>query len=377
MACGRDDEVDLAAATDALRRLLSAMGRGEVAVGSGDLARLEAALTVLQALVDAGAPQRPATTQQLERPGWAALLTLMVHGPDPEPTLRGTIRSSPDKSAAELDEDGPASPEDAAELRVWRDGHRLRVEDANGNVSLIVGDDTCWHFDGHPDSPVATTGCEITHGPWLLTRRDPSEFIGDDFTRPTGPVGSTTFLGRTAWIVELAPPAHKPYPIQLTVDAQTGIVLQERNDGFGTAVEWIEFVVGDQLDPDLFRWDGAVRSAADVDTERRRRHEDDLDQRRRWFAEHVTAHPLHLDMNTTVFVHEYDDVSGSFQASLGDGHLGALARRPRSDEPWELHWHDVQHRWSTQEWDWAMTFFQDSATTDGVEDFKRQLGATL
>ena len=214
--------------------------------------RLAAAITVLQALLDPGAPERPAT-EQFERPGWAALLTLMVHGPDPEPTLRGTIRSSPDKSAAELDGDGSSSPEDSSWLRVWRDGHRLRVEDSEGNVSLVVGNDTCWHFDGHPDRPVMS-GCGITHGPWLLTRRDPSDFIGDDLTRPTGPVGSTTFLGRTAWTVELAPPAHKPYPIQLTGDAETGIVLQERNDGFGTAVEWVELQVKSSGNPPGLWW---------------------------------------------------------------------------------------------------------------------------
>lgn len=153
MVSGSDNEVDLAGAAEGLRRVLSTIGRGEDAVGSGDVARLEAAITVLQALVDAGEPQRPAT-EQFERPGWAALLTLMVHGPDPEPTLRGTIRSSPDKSPAELDGDGSSSPEDSSQLRVWRDGHRLRVEDTAGNVSLIVGNDTCWHFDGHPDRPV-------------------------------------------------------------------------------------------------------------------------------------------------------------------------------------------------------------------------------
>lgn len=49
--------------------------------------------------------------------------------------------------------------------------------------------------------------------------------------------------------VELAPPEHKAYPIQLVVEAQTGIVLEQRNEGFGTVDVWVEFVVGDVLDP--------------------------------------------------------------------------------------------------------------------------------
>lgn len=324
---------------------------------------------------------------------WVALLTLMVHAPDPEPTLRGAIRSWPGEEeraqaygwtafAGEplpvltgirptVDEQKAAPP-----VRVWRDGQRIRIEEPDGTVNLIVGDTTCWQFDRDHDAPLASPDTALRYagsGTELLTRREPDAFVGDDFTRPTGPVGATTFLGRPAWTVELAPPPHKPHPIQLVVDAETGIVLQERNDGFGTVDEWVEFVVGEDLDPALFTWDGPTRSAHDQRAEQEAEWESDLAERRRWFTDNVTAMPLRVELGLTVLVHDYDETTGAFQASLGDGHIGSLARRPRSDEPWDLQWAETQHRWHTARWDWAMTFYQDQPTPESVQALKRQL----
>jgi hypothetical protein len=322
-------------------------------------------------------------------PSWVTLLTLMVHGPVPEPTLRGAIRSWPEPEVIgyvalgsnplpvfaggrpSVDGQSPPPP-----IRVWRDGHRLRIEEPDGTINLIVSDTTCWQFDQNHDIPLATPHTELRYrgsGTQLLTRRDASEFLDDDFTRPTGPVGATTFLGRLAWTVELAPPPHKPYPLQLVVDAETGIVLQERNDGFGTVEEWVEFVVGDTLDPALFKWDGQSRSEAVERAERDARHLVDLEGRRQWFADHVTGGPLHIELELDVLVHRHDD-AGEFEASLGKHHIGMLARRPRSNQPWDLHWQHVQHRWRTPRWDWAMTFYDDIATADSIEALKQQLG---
>jgi hypothetical protein len=334
------------------------------------------------------------TNSPPEPPSWVALLTLMVHAPDPEPTLRGAIRSWPGEDeraqaygwtafAGEplpvftgirptVDEQKAA----AQPIRVWRDGQRLRIEEPDGTINLIVGDTTCWQFDRDHDAPLASSGTALRYagsGTELLTRREPDAFTGDDFTRPTGPVGATTFLGRPAWTVELAPPPHKPHPLQLVVDAETGIVLQQRNDGFGTVDEWVEFVVGDHLDPALFSWDGPARSAEDQRAEMNAELAADEAQRRRWFTDNVTELPLRVELSFAVLVHEYDDTTGAFQASLGDGHIGMLARRPRSDEPWDLHWAETQHRWQTTRWDWALTFYQDQPTPDGIEALKRQL----
>jgi len=331
-------------------------------------------------------------------PSWVALLTLMVHPPEPEPTVRGAIRSWPgeDESAGYFgwtamagdplpvftglrliaDEQEAAVPP----IRVWRDGERIRVEEPGGAVTLIVGDDTCWQFDREHDRPIASPRTALRYagsGTELLTRREPAAFTGDDFTRPTGPVGATTFLGRTAWTVELAPPRHKPHPIQLVVDSETGLVLQQRNDGFGSVEEWVEFVVGEALDPALFAWTGPTRSAEDQRAEWGAREDADLAARRQWFNDNVTGSQLRVEVDLAPFVHEHDEQTGAFQASLGENHGGILARRPRSSEPWDLGWSETQHRWSTRRWEWALTFYGDQQpTASSVEALKQQLAET-
>lgn len=205
-------------------------------------------------------------------------------------------------------------------------------------------------------------------------RRDSNEFAGDDFTRPTGPAGATTFLGRAAWTIELAPPARKPHPMQLVVDADTGVILQQRNDAYGSVDEWVEFVVGEPLDSHLFRWDGPTRSAQDQRAVRDAEHEADGQRRRRWFADNVTARPLRVELDVPVWwVHEYDDDTGAFQASLGTDPTGLLARRPTSPEPWELGWSEVGYRWSSRGWDWAVTFHSARLTDAGLQALKEQL----
>ncbi len=213
-------------------------------------------------------------------------------------------------------------------------------------------------------------------GTQLLTRREANEFAGDDFTRPTRrPIGSTTFLGRRAWTVELAPPAHKPYPLQLVVDAETGVVLQQRNDDFGAVDEWVEFVAGESFDPNLFRWDGPTRPPQDWEHLRKAEHEADGARRRTWFTGNVAPLPLRVELDLTVWVHEYDD-DGAFQASVGADPIGMLARRPRSTDPWDLGWSDTQHTWSTQRWDWALSIVSDGGLTpSGLDALKRQLGS--
>jgi hypothetical protein len=90
---------------------------------------------------------------------------------------------------------------------------------------------------------------------------------------------------------------------------------------------------------------------------------------RDWFAANVTPVPLRAEFPLAIaFVHEYDDATGAFQAILGEGHIGMLARRPRSTEPWELGWSEIQHRWSSPRWDWALTFYREHQPTPASVD---------
>jgi hypothetical protein len=335
---------------------------------------------------------------------WVGLLTLMVDGPDlpvhgvissregddasqhyfgytvfpgePLPVLAGFASAVDAEPGAEPPELPPAAEEEPVLTRVWRSGRRVRLEGLDGRPSLIVGEQHCWRFRGDDPVPVEAPNRAVIYqgsGTQLLHRRTAGEFGGSDFTRPTGPVGETTFLGRPAYTVELAPPADKPFPIQLVVDRETGLVLQQRNDGFGSVDEWTEFVVGGEADDRLFGWDGPVRPESDERAERERELREDLTERADWFTAHVAALPLRLELDVSVHVHVHEP-DGSFRASLGESGLGSLARRPSSQQDWELGWSDVEHRWSADGWDWALSIHDDRLTEAGLARLKQALG---
>jgi hypothetical protein len=297
----------------------------------------------------------------------------MAHRPDVEPTLRGTIRSH-DGADEQRGYYGwsrfggdalpvPAGANAIADhlgdtrLRVWSDGPRLRTESLDGQVNIIAGTETVWLFDREHEAPVASPRDALRYwggGTNLLHRREP------------------------AWTVELAPPSHQTYPQQLVVDAETGLVLQQRNDGFGSVDEWMELAVGEPLDAGLFEWDGRSRDYRDEQrhqaAEGEAEHAALVEAQQAWFAANVTAEPLRAEFTLEVaYVHEYDQVTGSFQASLGQHHVGMLARRPHSVEPWDLRWAEIQHRWSSARWDWALNFHHDQPTSESVEAILRQL----
>lgn len=280
-----------------------------------------------------------------------------------EPSIRGMVRSVDPTTA---DSDGRA--------RVWRDGILARVENPSGRPMLIVGSERAWRFGERQPVPLETASVDARtnfHGAALLWRRPAQCFLGDDFTRPAGPAWSTRFLDRPAWEVELAPPSHKPYPIQLVVDAETGIVLQQRNDGFGSVDEWTRFIVGERLDPAIFTWDGPVRDAREArDTE----HRADMAKRRDWFTENVAALPLPLRLEVDVHLHTYNASTGAFEASIEFGGVGTLARRPRSSNAWNLHWQEVQHRWTDDKWDWALSMYHAEFSEQGFALLRQHLG---
>jgi hypothetical protein len=336
---------------------------------------------------------------------WVALLTLMVEGPDlpvrgvistreggdasqhyfgysafegqPRPIFAGFASAVEAEAGAKPPEE-PDPAEDEVVTRVWRSGRRVRLEHPSGRPSLIVGEEHCWRFPGDDPVPVESPTRAVIYqgnGTDLLHRRDAGEFTGNDFTRPTGPVGETTFLGRPAYTVELAPPAHKPYPIQLVVDAETGLVLQQRSDGFGSVDEWTEFVVGEEPEDHLFQWDGPVRLEADERAGREQQRQADLAERADWFQANIAPLPLRVELDVSVHVHVHEP-DGSFQASIGESGLGSLARRPSSEGDWPLGWSDVQHRWSADGWDWALSIHDDQLTEAGLDKLKHLLSRT-
>jgi hypothetical protein len=179
-----------------------------------------------------------------------------------------------------------------------------------------------------------------------------SRWDGTDFTRPTGSVEAVEFLDRPAWAVELAPPSHKPYPLQLIVDAATGLVLRQANAGFGTYTEFVSLQLDADLPDELFVWDGAAHLPADREAE----HERDMANRRAWLASRgITELPLAV--HPELVANEWDDESGAFHVSFSTNVHGSLARRSRSGDPWPELDHQnwpYTYRWSDARWDWFL-----------------------
>lgn len=324
---------------------------------------------------------------------WPQLIALMCFGDGAEDSVSGEVRVrsvdplEPDVSLADLDEHYVAGatviehPYTGRALvhefgyRVMRRGELARRESLSGEVQEIEGTDTHWvRFAGdtqftalprhtHHFAPIG--GLDVG-GP----RPSLSRWEGTDFTTPTGPVEATRFLGRPAWAFELAPPSHKPYPLQMVVDAATGLVLRQGNAGFGSFAEWTSLKVGADLPHELFVWDGPTKAPEDHEA----RHEQDLADGVTWLAAHGVRPPV-LDQPAELMLHERDDADGSFHASLMVNVYGSLMRRPVSPEPW----HDVEsarfthaYRWTDGPWEWLFateTPFSD----EQLADLRRQL----
>jgi hypothetical protein len=285
---------------------------------------------------------------------WPMLVALMALGDGPEPSLSGIVHVrdvQPDEDGADAVLPGVGS------VRITEDHHRVakrgklvRREHLDGRPMAIFGDDVKWIWLDGADVPTVFRGLAMWG--WddhlLVHRRPFKSWEGDDFTHPTGPVRSTTMFGRAAWSVELAPPAHKPFPLTLVVDADTGIVLQERNDGFGSVKEWIEISFGAELSDDLFVWTGDSLEHPDGQA----KFEREMARRRTWLREQGVGTPsLTLDPEFTS--HRWDDTTGEFEASLNFDLSATVARRRRSDTDWDTrsNW-PHEYRWSDDEWDW-------------------------
>lgn len=273
------------------------------------------------------------------------LIMLMVFGDGTEDAFVGEVSVH----------DPEQRPEDYG-YRVYRRGVLSRREALDGQLHFIDGEDYQWvRYAGDDEFTALPRGSHRFAAPigGLSvggSRPSLSRWDGNDFTRMTGPAEATEFLDRPAWAVELAPPAHKPYPIQLVVDAQNGLVLRQANAGFGTWTEFVALQLGVDLPDELFVWDGPVREPRHREAE----HERDMANRRAWLAARgITELPLAV--GPELMPNEWDDDTGAFQVTFSTNVNGSLARRPHSDEPWpELDSQNWPHhyRWSDARWDW-------------------------
>ena len=299
---------------------------------------------------------------------WAELIVLMCLGPDDRPdTVRGVVRS---RSTWEVDDDAELDSArgqtetrhpvlgrmfvQESTARVARHGERVRLERPDGSTAVIFGADTIWTFgdDAEPTAYPRATNSFGFAGQDVVRRPSLGRWDGTDFTTLRGPIEAVELLGREAWSFELAPPAHKPYPLQMIVDAESGVVLRQANRDFGSEMVWESIEIGVDLPESLFGWDGPTREPVRRDATAE--HEREMAERRAWLdARGITAVPLAIEPK--LLLHEWDD-AGAFVASVELAARGSLVRRPRSDDPWEVDLSPAAHRyrWSDDRWDWHL-----------------------
>ncbi|GGF12138.1 hypothetical protein [Williamsia phyllosphaerae] len=310
---------------------------------------------------------------------WVEVLITMVDAPSVP--IQGTIRrTGPVEPYLSYGGDIPPVYVDGVDdLLVWRDGPNVRVDTVDGAPLARTDGEHAWRWAFGQDLPLLGSAQELGyHGPGneLLTSRPASRWIGTDFAQPVGAIEEVEFLGRACWSFELAPPAHKPHPMQMVVDQRTGMVLEERNDGFGIAVGFIEFTAGIPIDATTFAWTGDIHTpepweVPDVRSPAAPSHAERKRRQLNWFRSHVTELDLAVSVRVDLDLVNLDahDDNGAFIARLGWGPVsGLLARRRRSSLPWEEEWQDDAQTWSTPEHDWAVDLYglvlDDAALAD-------------
>jgi len=284
-----------------------------------------------------------------DAPPWIELLVRMCAGESAERPFVGILE-------VPYEEDDDRWP---STVRVFKDRERYRVEALDGRLLTIrqPGRTYVFHEDDMPTRLDDDEDGTVYHGAHgnVIRRRHPTDWRGDDFTRPAGPPRATTYLGRPAWEVELVPPAHKPSALVLTIDAENGMTLEQRSVEFGVLSRWTELTEVDRHPDDLFAWEGEVVWYWAGESEFT--EEDEAEERRR-DAEAMARLdiPPAVTVSVVLPMHVYvSDESGGFHAGFRTDVYGSVQRRPRSNEPWDLD-QDFAHeeRWSDATWDWCV-----------------------
>ncbi len=314
---------------------------------------------------------------------WVEVLVKMVDAPSVP--IQGTIRRTGlmEGVVGFAGDIPPVFVSGLDDLQVWRDGSKIRVETSAGKPVVIGDGSQVWSFAYGGDVPIQGPQSQLSYqgpGSELLTSRPASGWVGDDFTTPVGPIDEIEFLGRACWSFDLAPPSHKPHPMQMVVDQLTGMVLEQRNDGFDHAVSFVEFTAGIPIDASIFEWTGDVtvpdrdfRRLSSVNTASlAARRQEELD----WFRDNVTTAaltiPITADLDVVRLQSRNDD--GEFVAMIGTGPIeGRLARRRRSTLPWDEPWQDDAQTWSTPDHDWAIDLFGLILDDAALADLRQRL----
>ncbi|KXO91326.1 LolA family protein [Tsukamurella pseudospumae] len=274
------------------------------------------------------------------------------------------------------------------DVRVWRDGRRVRVEKPDGSPLHLCDGTTAWHFDGAGAPPeYAPAGRVYYSGPGseLLISRSAQDWLhGDDFTQPTGPVTDGEFLGRECWSVELAPPSHKPAPIQIVVDRESGAVLHQGNEEFDVSVEFISIEVGGDVDDALFTWSADAvsmdeRRAADSRAARAEYEEAQAARLSRLESD-LGARSFTVQVPVDFVIADVDELGedGSFAARVRSDaapHVDGYLRR-RAHQPGRWHVDSTGrpvHHWTAAGFDWALWFYGFAIAPEVLDQVQQHL----
>ncbi|WP_404315881.1 outer membrane lipoprotein carrier protein LolA [Prescottella equi] len=312
---------------------------------------------------------------------WSEVLAALSDGPDLP--LRGTIRElgAPAKPDRVLfaGEGPPIVVRPGNGCRIWRDGGRLRIEHPDGRPIFITDGARAWQFTADDGQRPRTDALDRVRflglNQHLVRRRTPAEWAGEDLTHPFGAVADTEVAGRRCWTVELAPPADEAGLLRVWVDTEAGYVLRFRAEPSGQESQYVDLAVGEQLDDELFTWDGPVFTPEEYEQIlRERRHVREQEQLE-WFTETIAPSPItaraQVDFSPT-WVPFLNPETGAFDAS---GHPTMLARRPRRTESWLPPWGTVHYVWSTPQWDWAAAVFDAELDDEAISQLQQQLHA--
>jgi len=187
-------------------------------------------------------------------PDWFdRLADLTVNGAGREDRIAGVVH-------ARVEDDGGID----FYYRIYRRGRLYRCASLDGSVHAIAGRSSYWirgangrMWSGPRDRFIAAPD-DYEFG---TSRPGSDRWKGDDFTQPAGAPTEVTFLGRFAWRIELLPPEREPYPMQVIIDAETGLLLRQGSAAFNTFHEWAELDTDPQLPDELFVYADGDRPA--------------------------------------------------------------------------------------------------------------------
>ncbi|GGC08073.1 hypothetical protein [Cellulomonas carbonis] len=259
-------------------------------------------------------------------------------------------------------EPGGGPDDDATEgtTRFWHAApHLWRIEDDDG-VRYVRGPDGTFVRSGGRAmqrlSPNAIVHLGGPGDPTLLLTGTVERFTDrDDFSVPLGLGAEVRVAGRRAWEYVLAPPPHKPHPLRVAVDDETGTVLRLAVPEAGVLVEMTAFEPDVEVPDGTFGWDGLVRTdlAAEIaaDDERRRALSEMHVPVPRWWPDGVARQVL-----------DGDPATGAFSATLEVRGWAEIARWPTDGTPpphWLDRWPDPDgrghvHRWDADGWHWEL-----------------------